>query len=129
MGRFESYVFENGAWADTATGLTWLGISIHDSSFATVGYSLSADEFGVFYLGYQPRDYFDAPDDHEATNCAAEAAGVSRWASIVLSADVDPARIEALMAPESVEEPLDVFVEDTVLRLLTLLGLPKPDDL
>lgn len=129
MGRFESYVFENGAWGDTATGITWLGIRIHDSSIATIGYSLSADDFGSFYLGFQPRDYFEEPDDHEAVDCAAQAAGLSRWASTALAVEVDPARIEALMATESVDEPLHVFVEDTVVELLQVLTLSLPADL
>ena len=129
MGRFEKYVFSNGAWSELAEGSPWLGISIHDSDFATVGFQLSPDRTGLFYLGYQPRDYFDNADESADVDPIAEATTLAQWANEVLSVTVDPAQIVPLMAEDQVEEPIDDFVEETVIRLLRLLQLPLPEDL
>ena len=129
MGRFEQYVYSNGKWSDTAEASPWLGIAIHDSDFATVGFELAPGRSGLFYLGFQPRDYFDSPDESADVDIQEQAATLAEWAHQALSVSVDPARIASIMAVEGVEEPIDVFVEETVIRLLRLLELPLPADL
>lgn len=47
----------------------------------------------------------------------------------VANAKVDVEQVESLMAsPNPDDEPADVFVEETVQRLLTLVGLPSPEE-
>lgn len=48
---------------------------------------------------------------------------------VVLGRDVDPGDVERLLPKDDEDEPEDVFVENTVRRLLVLAGLPVPDDL
>jgi hypothetical protein len=77
-------------------------------------------------LGFQPRDYFNDPADHDPVDLAAESEGFSQWAAIVLGKEISPTEVRAVMAEEDVDEPVDTFVEDTVTRLLTRLGIPLP---
>ena len=43
--------------------------------------------------------------------------------------DVEAKHVRRLLAEEHVEEPEDTFVEETVERLVRLVGLPIPDGL
>jgi hypothetical protein len=43
-----------------------------------------------------------------------------------LGKEISPTEVRAVMAEEDVDEPVDTFVEDTVTRLLTRLGIPLP---
>lgn len=81
---------------------------------------------GRFYLGFQPRDYFEDPAASAPVDLQAESSGFSQWASAVLGTDIAATELLALMAPEGVEDPMDVVVEDTLVRLLNLLGMPMP---
>ena len=59
------------------------GISVHDSDIATVGYRPSECATGRFYLGFQPRDYFEDPTASDPVDLRAEAECFSVWASTV----------------------------------------------
>lgn len=127
VGNFESSVFKSGLWMDSNGQTDWdLWVSVHDSDIATIEYQPSGSAAGRFYLGYQPRDYFDAPADHDPVDLAAESEGFSQWAAMVLGKDISPQEVRAIMAEEDVDEPVDTFVEDTVTRLLTRLDMPLP---
>jgi len=80
------------------------------------------------YLGFQPRDYFEDPRASADVDLEAQAVGLASWALTVAETEVDPNVIRSLLAKDSVEEPMDVFVEETVVRLLESLGVPLPDD-
>lgn len=126
MGNFETSVFASGSWKN-GEGTDWrLRISVHDSDFATVDYRPVAGSSGRFYLGFQPRDYFEDPTTSDPVDLQAESSGLSQWASVVLGTNVTSTELLALMAPECVEDPLDDFVEDTLVRLLNRLGMPLP---
>ncbi|MDQ0894476.1 hypothetical protein [Agromyces ramosus] len=130
MGSFEAYVFVDGRWSShEASRGPFLAVSLHDSDIATVTYAPGPQHGGLAYLGFQPRDYFEDPTASDEVNLDEQAAGLSVWARDVLSAEVDPARVRSLLAESGIEEPMDDFVEDTVRRLITVLGLPLPDDL
>ncbi|SDP16146.1 hypothetical protein SAMN04487914_104159 [Arthrobacter sp. ok909] len=127
MGNFETSVYESGSWTDDEAADEWkLRISVHDSAIATVDYRPSECASGRFYLGFQPRDYFEDPAASDPVDLPAEAACFSVWASTVAGADVPAEELMAMMAAEDVVEPEDVFVEETVIRLLARLGLPLP---
>ena len=127
MGNFETSVYESGAWTDDETADEWkLRISVHDSDIATVDYRPSECASGRFFLGFQPLDYFEDPAASDPVDLPAEAACFSIWASTVAGVDVPAEELMAMMAAEDVVEPEDVFVEETVIRLLARLGLPLP---
>lgn len=126
MGNFESSVFAAGSWKN-GEGTDWqLRISVHDSDFATVDYRPVAGSSGRFYLGVQPRDYFEDLTTSDPVDLQLESSEFSQWASAVLGTKIAATDLLALMAPEGVEDPLDDFVEDTLVRLLNLLGMPLP---
>lgn len=125
MGSFESYVYADGTWGDSATDDPWLSIALHDSDFATVRYSPAPEGLGLFYVGYQPSDYFQSPGDNDAVDTDGEAEGFAAWASSVSDADVAASDVLPFVAPgHRVGDPEDVFVEETIDRLLVTLGLP-----
>lgn len=127
MGNFETSVYESGSWMDDEATDEWqLRISVHDSDIATVEYRPSECAMGRFYLGFQPRDYFEDPAASDPVDLRAEAECFSVWASTVAGRDVPAEELMAMMAAEDIE-PEDAFVEDTVILLLTRLGLALPD--
>ena len=84
---------------------------------------------GRFYLGFQPRDFFDDPAESEPVDLAAEAEAFAEWALLVGAVDVEAKHVRRLLAEEHVDEPEDTFVEETVERLIRLVGLPIPEGL
>ena len=126
LGNFETSVFASGGWKNGESSDWQLRISVHDSSFAAVDYRLDSVVAGRFYLGFQPRDYFEDPSARDPVDLAVESSRFSRWASIVLGTEVDPSDLLSMMAAEDIAEPADVFVEDTVVRLLDRLRMPLP---
>lgn len=127
MGIFETSVYRAGSWAGNEESDDWLlRISVHDSDIATIDYRSDEGASGRFYLGFQPRDYFDNPDASEPVDLVAVSNSFSSWASREVGTAVSPEELRAFMASEAVEEPDDIFVEDTVVRLLERLGIPLP---
>ena len=130
MGLFGKYAYSAGRWSTgSPTAVPFLLIDIHDSDIATVDYRAADASGGRFFLGCEPRFYFEEPEAGRPVDTAAESAGFARWAKEATGADVDPTDVAQLMAPTEaapVRED-DVVVEDTVGRLLTLAGLPQVD--
>lgn len=127
MGEFVSLTHDGNHWLPEAHGSTWLRVDIHDSDIATLTFSPSGYARGLVYLGYQPRVYFDDPAASAPVDLDLESAALAAWARDVSGVDVDPADIRVLLAGETDGDPLDDFVEETVDRLLALLGLdPLP---
>ena len=130
MGHFGKYAYSAGRWTTGApTAVPFLLVDIHDSDIATVDYRAADASGGRFFLGCEPRFYFDEPDAAAPVDTAAESEGFARWVKDAVGTDVDPADVRQLMA--SPEAPParddDVVVEHTLERLLTLAGLPRPD--
>ncbi|CAA9509775.1 MAG: hypothetical protein AVDCRST_MAG91-1556 [uncultured Sphingomonadaceae bacterium] len=128
MGFSGRFVYSEGAWRDDPGDEPFLAIDIHDSDIATVDFH-SAAAAGRFYLGFQPRDYWEDPDASEPVDADAEAASLSAWVKDVLDLSVEPTEIRPLLAEDGVEDPKDDFVEETAARLIQLLRLSLPDDL
>ena len=99
---------------------------MHDSDIATVDYAPAPEGLGRFYLGFQPRDYFDDPFESAPVDLAAEAEAFAEWALLVGAVDVEAKHVRRLLAEEHVEEPEDTFVEETVERLVRLVGCRSP---
>jgi hypothetical protein len=131
MGSFGRFAFNGGTWAGAAaTGEPNLVIDIHDSDIATVDYWPPGDASGRCYLGYQPRIYFEDPTASAPVDVDAEARGLAQWTRLVTGREIDPGDVAALLAPDDEDaEPDDLFVEETVRRLLELAGLPVPEEL
>lgn len=127
MGHFGKYAYSAGRWSrEGPTAVPFLLVDIHDSDIATVDYRAADASGGRFFLGYEPRFYFDETDAAAPVDTAAEAAGFARWVREVSDRDVDPDDIRSLMASPEGEPPGDDVAEDTVERLLRLAGLPAP---
>jgi hypothetical protein len=128
MGLFARFTHSEGQWRESEpSSEPYLSIDVHDSDIATVDYRPAQNVRGRFFLGTEPRIYFEDDTASSTVDRQAEARGLAQWARQVHGRDVDPADVLALMAAESEDdEPEDVFVEETVDRLLELLGLPLP---
>lgn len=76
MGNFESAMYKSGQWVNSDGSNDWdLRVSVHDSDIATIEYHPSGSAAGRFFLGFQPRDYFDDQVDHEPVDLASESEG------------------------------------------------------
>ena len=131
MGSFATFVFSAGEWTgQDASAEPHLVVDVHDSDIATVDYRPAGDAAGRFYLGFQPRVYFEDPEASAPIDLEAEARGFARWAQLATGRAVDPADVLPLLAPDDEDaDPEDLFVEDTVTRLLELTGVPVPEEL
>jgi hypothetical protein len=128
MGLFASFAYSAGRWTEKPAVDWYLSITVNDSDFATVEYRPAPGSSGRFYVGWQPRDYFENPGASAEVDVDAEAAGLAAWSLKVLGRAVSADDIALFVAPEGVREPEDVFVEETLERLLKLLGLQLPGD-
>jgi hypothetical protein len=105
----------------------FLLLDVHDSDIATIDYRAADATGGRFFLGYEPRVYFEEPDAAAPVDPQAEAEGFARWVREAEGRDVDPADVVQLMAsPDGAPPPHD-SVEEAVELLLGLAGLPLPD--
>ena len=129
MGLFGKFAYSAGRWStDGPTAVPFLLLDVHDGDVVTVDYRSADASGGRFFLGYEPRFYFDEREAADPVDTAGEAAGFAAWAREAGGREVDPAEVEQLMAsPVGTPPPADVPVEETVGRLLALAGLPAPD--
>ena len=128
MGLFGKFAYSAGRWStEGPTAVPFLLLDIHDSDVATVDYRAADATGGRFFLGYEPRFYFDEQDSAAPVDTAAEAEGFTRWVLESEGKAVDAAEVQQLMASPEGAPPEDDVVEDTVLRLVALAGLPAPD--
>jgi hypothetical protein len=128
VGLFGKFAYSAGRWStEGPTAVPFLLVDIHDSDVATVDYRAADATGGRFFLGYEPRFYFDERDAAAPVDTAAEADGFARWVLEAEGRVVDPATVQQLMASPEGDPPEDDVVEDTVLRLASLAGLPAPD--
>lgn len=130
MGYFGVHLHTGGGWReDPAPGAPFLRVEIHDSDLAIVSF-WSSGAAGLFYLGFQPSDYFQDPAASRAVDNDTETAAFVTWARDVHGVTVDPGAVRPFLAEAGTrEEPVDVFVEATLARLLQLLRLPLPSEL
>jgi hypothetical protein len=128
VGFFGKFAYSAGRWSTGApTAVPFLLLDIHDSDIATVDYRAADATGGRFFLGYEPRFYFDEADAATPVDTAAEAEGFAGWVREAAGTDVDRADVQRLMASPAGAPPEDEVVEQTVERLLTLSGLPLPE--
>ncbi|TYP87666.1 hypothetical protein [Blastococcus xanthinilyticus] len=127
MGYFGTLVYSEGRWRNgRPTAVPFLMVDVHDSDIATVDYRAADATGGRFFLGYEPRVYFDEPDASVPVDVDAEAEGFTRWVRDAVGTEIEPAEVRRLMASPGGAPPTDEVVEETVERLLTLAGLPTP---
>ena len=126
VGYFGTFIYRDGEWQDHGGGSSELVVDIHDSDIATVDYRPAPPGLGRFYLGYQPRDYFEDPDASRPLDVPAEVDGFVGWARTTLGRAPRAEDVRDLVAEDGDTVPDDDFVEDTVARLIQLLGLPLP---
>ncbi|MCU1600347.1 MAG: hypothetical protein JWO22_1056 [Frankiales bacterium] len=131
MGFFGTFAYSGARFVgESAEASPSLVIEIHDSDIATIDFEPSGAAKGRFYLGTEPRIYFEDDAASAPVDRSAEAAAFAGWIRRVTAREVAPEAIEQLMASEDPEaDPVDDFAEDTVQTLLTLAGLPLPNAL
>jgi hypothetical protein len=128
VGFFGKFAYSDGRWSTGGpTAVPFLLVDIHDSGIATVDYRAADASGGRFFLGYEPRFYFDEPDSAPSVDVRAESEGFARWVRDAEGRDVDPADVRQLMASPDGAPPTDDTVEETLERLLDLAGLPAPE--
>lgn len=126
MGYFGTFIYRDGAWREHGGGERELVIDVHDSDIATVDYRPAPPGLGRFYLGVQPRDFFEDDEASRPVDVLAEVDGFVGWAAETLGRAPSRDDVRELVAEDGREEPVEDFVEDSVARLLELLGLPLP---
>jgi len=125
---FGTFAYSEGRWTrGRPTAVPFLLLDVHDSDVATIDYRAADASGGRFFLGYEPRFYFDEPGAATPVDTAAEAEGFARWVRGATSTDVDPDDVRRLMASPEGTPPADDVVEETLARLLALAGLPALD--
>jgi hypothetical protein len=128
VGLFGKFAYSAGRWStDGPTAVPFLLIDIHDSDVATVDYRGADASGGRFFLGYEPRYYFDEREAAAPVDTGAESAGFVAWVREAAGREIDPAEVQRLMASPDGAPPADDVVEATVERLVGLAGLPAPD--
>jgi hypothetical protein len=128
VGYFGKLAYSAGRWSRGGpTAVPFLLIDVHDSDLATVDYRAADASGGRFFLGYEPRIYFEEPDAGAPVDTAAEAEGFARWVRDAEGREVDPDEVQRLMASPAGAPPEDDVVEQTVERLCGLAGLPLPE--
>ena len=128
MGYFGKLAYSDGRWTfGRPTAVPFLLVDVHDSHIATVDYRGADASGGRFYLGYEPRIYFDEAGAGMPVDTRAEAEGFARWAKEAAEVQVDPGDVQRLMASPDGAPPTDEVVEETVQKLLGLAGLPLPE--
>ena len=128
MGLFGKFAYSAARWSRGGpTAVPFLLLDVHDSDIATVDYRFADASGGRFFLGYEPRIYFEEPDGADPVDTRAEAEGFVRWAKEAADADVETEDVERLMASPEGAPPGDESVELTVEKLLALAGLPLPE--
>ena len=125
---FGKFAYSDGGWSRGGpTAVPFLLVDIHDSDVATVDYRFADASGGRFFLGYEPRFYFDERDAGSPVDTVAESEGFARWVRDAEGREVDPADVEPLLASPEGAPPTDDVVEETLERLLALAGLPAPE--
>jgi hypothetical protein len=125
---FGKFAYSAGRWTtDGPRAVPFLLVDVHDSDIATVDYRAADASGGRFFLGYEPRVYFEEPDAGMPVDVHAEAEGFARWLLAAEGREVDPAEVRRLMAAPDGAPPQEDAVEETVEKLLTLAGLPLPE--
>ena len=128
MGYFGTLGYSEGRWrTGRPTAVPFLMVDVHDSDIATVDYRAADASGGRFFLGWEPRLYFDEPDASVPVDTDAEADGFARWVRDAVGTELDPADVRRLMASPGGVPPTDEAVEQTVESLLSLAGLPIPE--
>jgi hypothetical protein len=128
VGLFGKFAYSAGRWSSGGpTAVPFLLVDVHDSRVATVDYRAADASGGRFFLGYEPRFYFDEPDAAPPVDTQTEAEGFARWLREAEGRDVDPAEVRQLMASPDGVPPADENVEQTLERLVALARLPVPD--
>jgi hypothetical protein len=105
----------------------FLLLDIHDSDIATIDYRSADASGGRFFLGYEPRIYFEEPDGAAPVDTRAESEGFARWVLDAEGRTVDLLEVQQLMASPDGAPPGHDTVEESVEQLLGLAGLPVPD--
>ncbi len=97
MGLFARFTHSEGQWREAESASEpYLFIDVHDSDIATVDYRPSFSGTGRFYLGTEPRIYFEDDKASEPVDREVEAQGFAQWVRQVHGRDVDPADVLAL---------------------------------
>jgi hypothetical protein len=128
VGYFGTFIYRDGQWQQRSGTGPELVVDVHDSDIATIDYRPAPAGLGRFYLGHQPRDYFGDPEASRPVDVEAEVAGFGSWASETLGRAPAADDVRPLVAGHPGQEPADDVVEDTVVRLLGLLGVPVPPE-
>jgi hypothetical protein len=132
VGYFGTFIYTDGQWnetADVSARSPYLRVDIHDSDIATIDYNPAGVGSGRFYLGFEPAIYFEDPEASQPVDADAEVGGLSVWAEEVVGESVQSDRVRTLLADPTGADPVEVFVEDSVVKLLAALGLPVPTSL
>jgi hypothetical protein len=127
VGYFGTFIYRDGQWQQRSGTGPELVVDVHDSDIATVDFRPAPAGLGRFYLGHQPRDYFADPEASRPIDVGAEVEAFLGWATDTLGRAPRAEDVRPLLAEHAGQQPVDDAVEDTVARLLELLGVPVPE--
>ena len=128
VGLFGTFAYSRRRWEKgRPTAVPFLLVDVHDSDVATIDYRSADASGGRFFLGYEPRFYFDEPGAGTPVDTGAEAEGFAAWVRDAEGREIDPADVRPLLASPDGAPPADDLVEETVAKLLAVAGIPAPD--
>ena len=120
------WFWSGGSWHGERTAEPSIELRVFDGDIGIlVLRPPPADTRGLLYVGADPNEYF-SDGSLPAVDPVAEARGFAAWAREHLGKHVSAAQVEPLLARRG-GEAADVFAEETVERLLALVGLAPPD--
>ena len=129
MGLFATLAYSDGRWTrGRPTAVPFLLVDVHDGDVATVDYRFADASGGRFYLGWEPRIYFDEPDAATAGRRRRGGRRLRPLGARRRRGRRRPGRRPAADGrPGRRPPPPDVPVVTTVDRLVALAGLPPVD--
>lgn len=130
IADFDEQYWTGGRWQHTEHPVEpWLRVDVHDSDFAEVTFApVEPPARGRFFVGIHPVVYFGTAPESPPEDPAIEAPALAAWAERVTDTRVDADEVGSFMATtDGRNEKEDVFVEETLERLLDILLIGVPD--
>lgn len=130
MGQSGAFTFSDGAWSTgepSHSPLPFIFVEIHDSDVAIVAFSPAPEGADRFAVGLvDPATYFKGTPAVGLADKGRAARAFAGWLRKNQGQSIDAGVVESFIAASAAESvPEEYFVEEIVLQLFDLAGLPS----